>query len=374
MFLGTQRGLVFRSDNGGDTWESLADGPPGRGVYALEYDRINQVVYAGLYADGFYRLKKGAEAWELSNTGITEHHVSDLIVDSRTDILFASFRTGGGSIFKSSDHGKTWQMSNRGMHYPSALDIVMHPEDHNIIYSGNSGSFFKSTDHGSSWKDAAEGLEVGYIRPWCLALGSTAPETLYFGASDFRSKGVYKSTDAATTWKKTTLTGTEVYALAVDPTDAKIVYAGARKSGIMKSSDGGDRWEPVNSGLPEQANSSGSVPFTVSLLQVDPVNSRTIYAGVYYGLFRSTEGGEDSWKRLTPDDLRIVVHSLLILDVDRLIIGTDKGVYVSKNGGRTWTALGDLPAGAATYALAYEPSTDRVYAGGNKGVFSRPAP
>jgi photosystem II stability/assembly factor-like uncharacterized protein len=253
------------------------------------------------------------------------------------------------------------------MHYPPVFDLVMHPQDNNIIYSGNAGSFFKSTDRGNSWKDAAEGLKVGFIHPQCLALSPAEPDTLYFGASGYRGQAVFKSTDGAASWEKTALSETSIDALAVDPLDAKTVYAGARMSGIMKSTDGGDSWEPVNGGLPPRASAS--------MLHVDPEKPKTVYVGLYDGgLFRSTGGGEDRWERLTPVNLSIAVHVLLILDRRRLIIGTDKGVYVSKNGGETWAASSDLPTGTTTYALAYESSTDRVYAGGNKGVFSMPAP
>ena len=104
------------------------------------------------------------------------------------------------------------------------------------------------------------------------------------------------------------------------------------------------------------------------------LRNELFHEALWVGGTPGTGGGEDEWERLTLVDLKIIVHAILILDGRRLIIGTDKGVHVSKNGGKTWAAWSELPAGTTTYALAYESSTNRIYAGGNNGIFSMPVP
>ena len=72
-------------------------------------------------------------------------------------------------------------------------------------------------------------------------------------------------------------------ALVMDPDIPTTVYAGTSCSGVLKSLDGGDSWQPASTGLPGPM---------VSVLAIDPENPSTLYAGMYYGgLFKSTDGG-----------------------------------------------------------------------------------
>src|SRR6185369_5483566 len=83
--------------------------------------------------------------------------------------------------------------------------------------------------------------------------------------------------------------------LAIDPTDSNTVYAGTvdelptgKKGGLYKSRDGGNSWEAVSTGLPDWSGG-------VSVLVIDPTDSRTLYLGTLYeGVFKSVNGGS-SW-------------------------------------------------------------------------------
>jgi photosystem II stability/assembly factor-like uncharacterized protein len=72
-----------------------------------------------------------------------------------------------------------------------------------------------------------------------------------------------------------------------DPVDSNIVYAQTELRGVFKSTNGGQSWKPINSGLPD---------LRVRGLVVDPIDSRTLYVGTFKrGVFKTTNGGE-SWK------------------------------------------------------------------------------
>jgi len=115
-----------------------------------------------------------------------------------------------------------------------------------------------------------------------LAIDPRTPTTLY-AAGD----GVFKSTDGGNTWSavNTGLPALFVNALAIDPTTPTTLYAGIGISGggVFKSTDGGNTWSAVNTGL--------TTPY-VDTLAIDPRTPTTLYAGtVDGGVFKSTDGG-----------------------------------------------------------------------------------
>jgi photosystem II stability/assembly factor-like uncharacterized protein len=75
-----------------------------------------------------------------------------------------------------------------------------------------------------------------------------------------------------------------VYALSIDPTNPRVVFAGTG-TGVYKSTDGGESWRAVNRGLElEERN-------WVSALSVDPTNPRVVFAGTDAGVYKSDDGG-----------------------------------------------------------------------------------
>jgi len=79
-----------------------------------------------------------------------------------------------------------------------------------------------------------------------------------------------------------------VKALAIDPTATQTVYAGAEFSGVFKSTNGGDSWFPVNTGL--------TAPW-IYALAIAPTTPHAIYAGTRHGVFKSTDGGSN-WNKI----------------------------------------------------------------------------
>lgn len=112
--------------------------------------------------------------------------------------------------------------------------------------------------------------------------------------------------------------GGSVVALAVDPTDPNIVYAGSYGGGVFKSVDGGEHWYWASVGMLNQQ---------IISLSIDPVEPSTLYAG--------TQGG---------------------------------GVYKTENGGRSWTAVNQgIQAGAVVYMLAVNPGNHKIVYAGTRG-------
>lgn len=98
--------------------------------------------------------------------------------------------------------------------------------------------------------------------------------------------GVFKSTDGGDSWDgvNTGLTSTRIRCLVVDPVTPTIVYAGTMDSGVFKSTNGAGNWSPTNNGLTD---------FDVGALAIDPMTPAIVYAGTWDGgAFRSVDAGE----------------------------------------------------------------------------------
>jgi photosystem II stability/assembly factor-like uncharacterized protein len=204
-----------------------------------------------------------------------------------------------------------------------------------------------------------------------LAVDPLDPAVIYAGARD--GGGVFKSTDAGANWSAMRNgipygLGTGVLSLAVDPRQRTTVYAGTESFGVFKSTDGGASWSPANQGL---INSPGSAQ--VVSLAVDPRSTSTVFAGTGAGVFKSTDGGE-TWKR----KFAVVGDTTgfsFALDTSRpqtivyAAVGL-LGVYRSNDGGETWKpANHGLPGGANALFLALSPQQPGTLYVGGAGVF-----
>jgi photosystem II stability/assembly factor-like uncharacterized protein len=116
-----------------------------------------------------------------------------------------------------------------------------------------------------------------------LAIDPLNPDTLYAGGL-----GVQRSVDGGKTWRQAGLPRSPVLALAVDPKETAVVYAGT-DAGLSKSTNAGASWQPLQGALDD---------VRVEALAIDPKYRRTVIAGTDQGVFWSTDGG-DRWRRFT---------------------------------------------------------------------------
>jgi photosystem II stability/assembly factor-like uncharacterized protein len=212
-----------------------------------------------------------------------------------------------------------------------------------------------SNDVTGSWSAINSGLTNTQV--YALAIDPTNPSIIYAGTN----AGVFKSTDWGGNWSATNSgsTNTHVMALAIDPSNAGTIYAGSN-DGVLKSTDGGGRWSAMNSGLTNT---------DVWALAIDPSNTSTLYAGTQRGVFKSADGG-GHWNHLaTPN----AVNALAIDPSNTSIIYAmiqDAGVYKSTDGGDSWFSTIHYQTWLPGYALAIDPgNTSTLYAGGVLAVY-----
>jgi photosystem II stability/assembly factor-like uncharacterized protein len=187
-----------------------------------------------------------------------------------------------------------------------------------------------STDGGSVWSSA---LDSYYTDGGAIIMHPTNANVLYSGGYVYDGVSTYlmsvsKTTDGGTTWQRDTLTTTygTCDALALDPSNANIVFAGGY-TGVYKSTDAGATWNPSSTGLSGQ----------VYDFAFHPSRNNVIYAASYNGVFKSTNGGA-SW---TNTGLAQVTDVLIYpTGPDTVYAATsNNGVYKSTNSGGAWTQI-----------------------------------
>lgn len=260
-------------------------------------------------------------------------------------------------------------------------DLAIHPSDHNTIYAGAaSGGLFKTTDRGQTWQpifDDALSLSIGD-----LDIAATNPNVLYVGTGEanagggsltYDGTGVYKSTDAGTTWQHCGLTEAgSIGRLVIHPQDTAKVYVAAMghmfannpERGIYRTEDGGQTWENILF----VSDSTGGVEIAVHPTQPDTLYAAMWerirrpgyrqYGGPSSGIYRSYDGG-DTWTLLTSglptQDLGRIglaispsqpsqVYAVVIDPIGELI-----DVYKTMDNGDNWQVAGSAGANTPSF-------------------------
>ncbi len=341
FYFGATGGGVWKTEDGGETYENISDGYFGGSIGSIAVAKNDpNVIYVG-----------GGEVTIRGNV------------------------SSGYGVFKSVDAGKTWTFSGlpNSRHIPR---IVIDPNNNNIVYAAVLGNLYKPTE----------------------------------------DRGVYKSIDGGTTWKKVLYVNdlSGAFEIVLDPNNSRVLYAstwrvqrtpsslssGGEGSDLWKSIDSGESWTKIttNSGFP--TGIIGVIGVTVS-----PVNSERVWAIVENqdkgGVYRSDDGGK-SWAYTnssrslrqrawyyskiyadTQDIDGVYVmnvdyhfsddggktfkssraphgdhHDLWIApeDNNRLIIADDGGAQVSYDKGKTWSTYHNQPT-----AQYYRVTTDNSF-------------
>jgi photosystem II stability/assembly factor-like uncharacterized protein len=350
----------------------------------------------------------------------------DGVAGTATEPLTLFVGAAGGGVWRSRDGGTTFRPVF-DEHIQSIGAIKIDPRDPRTVWVGTGESWmrnsvsvgdgvYKSTDSGDTWTNVglpdSEHIARIQVSPgdsntvWVCAAGH-----LWNGNEE---RGVFKTADGGKTWKKVLYVdaGTGCSDLDVDPQDGRILYAGMWQfrrtpssfssggpgSGLYKSSDGGDTWRKVESGLPDgpkgriavavapsrpsvvyalvesrdtalyrsdntgeswqRVNSSFNVqvrPFYFARLVVDPADFNTVLKPGLR-LTVSTDGGRTFNGSLGPGGgLHGDHHALWINPKDRqqIFLGTDGGTYASADHGTHWRHLQSLPL-AQLYHVSYD--------------------
>jgi photosystem II stability/assembly factor-like uncharacterized protein len=163
-----------------------------------------------------------------------------------------------------------------------------------------------------------------------------------------------------------------VYSLAASPSAGREIYFAARSSGLYRSTDGGQTWQPAY----RHFSGEDPLPTTAVVLSPDFAQDRTLFAGVPGAILRSLDGGDRWTAAMLPTPPPIVTALGISPDFSRdgavFAATAEDGVFCSTDRGATWAAwnYGLLDVNVLALALpAHFPQTGVVYLGASSGLF-----
>ncbi len=327
FYMGVASGGLFRTTDGGLNWVGIGDGkiPVGSMGSIAVADSDPKVVYVGTGSDG----------------------------------VRSNVSTGRG-VYKTTDGGDTWQFV--GLYNAGQIGAVrIHPTNPDVVWVAAMGDafkkndergIFKTADGGKTWKkvlfvnDGVGAMDVevqpgnpSVVYAWMSRL-ERKPWTIISGSRD---GGFYKSTNGGDTFTKI-VTGLPAELigkanLAVTAAKADRIYAlieALPGGGFYRSDDSGQTWSLINSQPSLQQR-----PFYYTTLGADPTNADVVYAGAE-GFFKSVDAGKTFTTLRTPhgDNHDIWINPK---DGNTMIQSNDGGANVSTDGGRTWSSQMNQP-------------------------------
>jgi photosystem II stability/assembly factor-like uncharacterized protein len=343
MYAGTFGGGVFKSTDGGATWQKSNSGLIDLYIQSMAIDPKNpSTVYAGMYKYGVYKSTDSGLNWSPTGPGLNQDAVVyDLQVDPQNpNILYAGTRSWtlvftyqppwGGGVFKSIDGGNSWTVQNNGLTEDWVYSLVVDPTNPATIYAAShSQGVFKSVDSAATWKAMNNGLSD--LAGRSIVVDSLHPQTVYFGA--WHTGGVYKTSNGGTSWSQISngLGGAKIYKLFIDPVDPTNVYAATYLTGLYKTTNSGSGW-----------NLAGYGADFITSIGVDPNNHDRVFAGTAgAGLFSSSDGAA-TWKS-SSSGLTASLVNYVAANADYLFVGLDGGgMFRSRDSGVTWLATSEF--------------------------------
>jgi photosystem II stability/assembly factor-like uncharacterized protein len=317
--------------------------------------------------------------------------ISSVVVDPHVPDRW--WMTDWYMLWRSDDAGRHWDLAGRGIELTVIHNLAQTPDDPDLVHMGMcDNGYFRSTDAGESFRMVHQVITNNVkdiaVSPMdfdrVYALGPSV-------AGHWYSSHVFVSDDRGQTWRAAAMGNQRdadtrrINTLVADPHDRDTLWVAVsgttgERGGIMRSTDAGDTWQPVNNGLPsdvalfrhdiwnvgsELAVSADGSAVAVShntsrVFRFDPAHAqwfeldwthgqpnaveadpsrpgRFVMASLGAGLIRSDDGGA-TW---SPTSLTVPTRHLAFDQAvpGRLAAGTLDGVYVSTDAGNTWRRL-----------------------------------
>jgi photosystem II stability/assembly factor-like uncharacterized protein len=350
-------GGVWKTTNNGTTFEPVFDAQAKLAVGDVTVAPSNSnIVWVGTgdaftsrssYAgDGVYKSTDAGRTW--TNMGLRDsHHISRIAVDpANPDVVYVAamghlYSTNPErGVFKTTNGGATWDRVLFVNDKIGVIDLVMDPRNASVLYAatydkqrlpwqmingGPESGIYKTTDGGQSWNRLAGGLPAGRIGRIGLDIYLKNPDILYAVIENDNARAGAPPTPTGAT----TTVGGEVY----------------------RTADAGRTWTKMNA---DDYNVSPKGPYYFSQIRVDPNNDQHLLV-TQDGYRRSLDGGR-TWNAPAVFPRMFGDYRTLWIDPensDRMIAGSDGGIAISYDGGRTSDHYANIPVGEI-YSIGYD--------------------
>jgi photosystem II stability/assembly factor-like uncharacterized protein len=339
FYFGSVDGGVWRSNDAGRTWNPIFDSQPIGSIGAIAVAPSNPgVIYVGSgeadmrsnigYGDGMYKSTDAGKSW--THIGLTDsRQIARILVDptdpNKVFVAVLGHAYGPNTergVFRSKDGGATWQRILFHDENTGAIDLAFVPGNTSTLYAA---------------------LLQTRRPPWNVYPPSKGP-----------ASGLYRSSDGGDHWEPVIghgLPTEEVgrIGIAFAPSNPKRIYliVDAKAGGLYRSDDGGQNWQ-----LMSQDTRLWQRGWYFGEVSVDPKDADTVYlpnttlyrsrdGGKTFAAFKGAPGGDDYHQLwIDPDEAK------------RMILGSDQGTIVTRNGGETWSSWYNQPTGQMYHVSA----------------------
>lgn len=312
----------------------------------------------GYYQQANYlRTEDLLDAWNPVNDKFPTLSVTGITYDPNNTQIFY-FCTGegwynfdavkGAGIFKSTDGGENWDqlIATDTTLFDYCQDILVHPLTSDIYVATRTGGLQRSQDGGLSWEKVL-GFSVGSARNSICDIEFTADGGVFASIGIFETDGIYYSPsgDPGTFTKQTSglpVSGYFRIEMATAPSDANVAYAiycnssDYKVKGVYKTTDKGLNWFTINTPEDNLEFAAKQAWYDLSLT-VSPADADVVAMGGLH-LWRTRDGG-GSWERLSSGGLdsnvvryvHVDQHTVVFKDQDEVYFGNDGGIWRTTN-------------------------------------------
>ncbi len=354
IYAGSASGGLWKSVSGGVKWKPIFDHEVTASIGAIAVQQSNpSVIWVGTGEGnprnslnggyGIYKSLDGGRTWKLMGLEKTRHIHRVIIDPTNPDIVYvAAIGSPWGEhpergVFKTVDGGVTWTKVLFSNNKTGAADLVIDPSNPNKLIA-------------AMWEHKRE--------PWFFKSGG-------------EGSGLFITHDGGRNWKR--ITEADGFpkgnlgriGIAIAPNKPNIVYAliEAKKNALYKSLDGGFNWKKIN-----DKKDIGNRPFYYSDIFVDPENENRVYSVFTY--VNVSEDGGKNFSQLMPaygvdNGVHPDHHAWWIHPNDGsfMIDGNDGGLNITKDGGKSWRFIGNLPVAQFYHINADNEFPYNVYGG-----------
>ena len=358
IYVGAGSGNLWKSINNGTTWKPIFEHESTFAVGSVAVSpSAPDVVWVGtgevlmarssFAGTGVFKSTDGGNTWK--NMGLNDtYHIARVLIDPQDQNIVYVAAVGHNytynperGLFKTTNGGKTWEKILYISDRVGCIEVVMDPADHRTLYAvmwerdrkawnhvdtGINSGIYKSSNAGRNWKLLKGGLPKGdNIGRIGLAISHSNPGVIY--------ALVYNHDPRA---------------------DSKRPVGGE----VFRSDDKGETWRKTNKDYLQTA-----IGYDFCLIRVSPNDEDQIYILGNY-LLQSFDGGK-TFKRIQGKIVNIRPHNSEVLHLDhhelwidplnpdRLLLGTDGGIYTSYDRGQSWLRMNNIPV-TEVYAITLD--------------------